>query len=288
MTKIAQSTGCQILLCTHSRHVVDEFSGSANFIWLKNGEVQDQGAEIQKLPLLLDLGALDSFDRLRTGQIKLLVLTEDRDKQYIEFLLLQNGFLMDELLIYSYKTSSSLDGAILFVDFLKEMAPDCKIVIHRDRDFMTPAEAEQVGQSIADSGAMPFITQGSDIESYFVSPEHLSTACNILSAEASTWLDAIAQENHNDLHLQFTRKRDDIKNKMYRNNRDACPSTLALLGNSIPLPEEKRKGKFMLRKVRGAMNEKIGRSVDLKTPAQALLCANLQQIKGEVWPPLNA
>jgi hypothetical protein len=216
------------------------------------------------------------------------MLTEDRDKRYIEYLLRQNGFLMGELLVYSYKTSSNLEGAVLFVDFLREMAPKCKIIIHRDRDFMTPQEVEDVCMSITSSGALPFITRGSDIESYFVSPEHLQATCNISREDAAEWLDTIAQCNHNDLHLQFTRKRDEIKNKMYRKNKEECPRTLDLLGDSIPLHEDKRKGKFMLRKVRGSMSQKLGRHVELRSPSQALLCHSLQGIKSEVWPPMNA
>jgi energy-coupling factor transporter ATP-binding protein EcfA2 len=288
ITQIAQSTGCQIILCTHSRHVVDEFTGFANFIWLKNGEIQAQGMDIPKLPLLLDLGALDSFDRLRAGQVRLLVLTEDRDRQFIDYLLRQNGFLMEEALIYSYKTSSNLEGAILFVDFLREMAPQCRVVIHRDRDFMTHDEAERVRGSIESSGALSFITQGSDIESYFVSREHLCRAFNQPEAVISEWLDAIALAHHNELQLQFTRKRDDIRNRMYRDNRDVCPATFNLLGNLIPLPVQNRKGKFMLSKVRGTMHERMGRVIDLKSPTQALLCETLQKIRGEVWPAMGA
>ena len=286
--QITQSTSCQIILCTHSRHVVDEFNGSANFIWLKSGAVQEQGIDIPKLPLLLDLGALDSFDKLRAGKIKLLVLTEDRDRQYIKYLLLQNGFLMNETLIYSYKTSSNLEGAVLFVDFLKEMAPECKVVIHRDRDFMTQTEVERVCQSITKADAIPFITQGSDIESYFVTGEHLKIVCSLPAQDITDWLNSIAYENHNDLQHQFTRKRDEIKNKMYRNNRDDCPNTRELIGDQIPLVEEKRKGKFMLRKIRETMRKRLGQTVNLQSPTQALICATLQQIKAEVWPPINA
>lgn len=196
ISHITQESGCQIILCTHSRHVVEELSGIANFIWLKSGAVQEQGDDIPKLPLLLDLGALDSFDRLRADQVKLLVLTEDRDKKYLEFLLEQNNFNMDEIIIYSYKTSSNLEGAVLFVDFLREMAPNCQIMIHRDRDFMTDEEAEIICQSITRSGAMPFITTGSDIESYFISPEHLEEILAHPAPEIANWLDNLALEHH--------------------------------------------------------------------------------------------
>ncbi len=286
ITEIAQTKKCQILLCTHSRHVVEEFSGSANFIWLKDGTVQQQGTEIEKLPLLLDLGALDSFDKLRSGQTRLLILTEDRDKNFLEFLLIQNGYLMNEVLVYSYKTSSNLEGAILFVEFLVGVAPLCKVMIHRDRDFMTQEESTKIENNIRESGAIPFITRGSDIESYFTSASHLRAACEITEEEASNWLNELATKYHNELQLQLTRKRDDIKSKMYRTDKSSCPDTLQLIGQDIPLPESKRKGKFMLSKIRGDICKKIGRAAELKVPSQNLYCLNLQQIKNEVWPAM--
>lgn len=286
ITSIAQTTDSQVLLCTHSRHVVDELSDEANFIWLKDGTIQDQGADLEKLPLLLDLGALDSFDRLRAGQVPLLVLTEDQDKQYLHFLLRQNGFVENDYLIYSYRTSSNLEGVILFVDFLSQAAPLCRVMIHRDRDFMTDAEVAIVEEAITQAGAIPFTTRGSDIESYFVSGSHLSSACAAELGEVEAWLNQLSTTFHNELCHQFTRKRDDIKLKMYRGQPGACPDTLGLLGGDIPLVPDKRKGKFLLRKVRGAMFAQFGHNHSVLAPSPALLCARLQNIRNQIWPAI--
>jgi predicted ATPase len=284
IVQISEVKKCQILLCTHSRHVVDALSDCANFIWMKNGNIQEQGPHIEKLPLLLDLGALDSFDKLRAGQISLIVLTEDRNRDYLEFLLQQNSFPMEDVLIYSYRTSSNIEGAILFVDFLKSIAPGCKVMIHRDRDFMTDNEAANIHTSISTAGAIPFLTRGSDIESYFIESSHIQQICGISIEDTEQWLAQIAQLHHNDIQLQFTRKRDEIKNKMYRDNRDDCPDTILLIGTAIPLEKEKRKGKFMLKKIRGSMQERLGRTVELKAASQALNCTLLQAAKEQVWP----
>lgn len=287
--QIAQDTGCQIILCTHSRHVVEELSEAANFVWLKDGAIQEQGDHINKLSLLLDLGALDSFDKLRSGQTSLLVLTEDRDKSYLEFILEQNGFQMGEVLIYSYKTSSNLEGATLFVDFLSSVAPACKVMIHRDRDFMTPTEVDKVRRGIESSGAIPFITEGSDIESYFLADAHLAQLLEVVHDDIVAWKNQLATDNHVSLQLQFTRKRDEIKNKMYRDNRDECPDTLGLLGTAVTLPEHNRKGKFMAGKINGAMHARFGRVVNLRSPSPALVSNSLQDAMQQVWAtPLGA
>jgi len=266
-----------------SRHVVEELSETANFVWLKDGIIQEQGNHINKLPLLLDLGALDSFDRLRSGQTSLLVLTEDRDKSYLEFLLGQNGFQMEEVLIYRYKTSSNLEGATLFVDFLSSVAPSCKVMIHRDRDFMNATEVDKVKRGIESSGAIPFITEGSDIESYFLLDAHLAQLLEVAPDDVAAWKNQLATDNHVSLQLQFTRKRDEIKNKMYRNNSGECPETLGLLGTAVPLPEHNRKGKFRASKINGGMHARFGKVVNLRSSSPALVSNSLQDIMQQVW-----
>jgi len=45
--------------------MVDSLHDDANFIWLKDGKVHEQGVGLSKLPILLELGALDTFDKLK-------------------------------------------------------------------------------------------------------------------------------------------------------------------------------------------------------------------------------
>jgi len=275
---ISEETDMQILLCTHSEHIVETLYGQANFIWMKDGLVQNQGPTIEKLPILLDIGALDDFEKLKNGEIKAVVLTEDRNTRYLEKLLSSNGFDLASILIYSYKTSSNLEGASLFVEFIKEVARECKVIVHRDSDFMTEAEIEQLKNKIQDSNAIPFITSGSDIESYFIDSLHISTLLEVDVQEVIEWINDLATKHHTEIQHQFTRKRDDIKSKLYRQNPASCPDTLSLLGTAIPLDETKRKGKFMFKKIRGDMYRKFGRVVDVAQITDFLLCDELKII----------
>lgn len=67
---IASSTSTQILMASHSRHVLDRVLHNplGQTIWLKNGAKQDNGAA--DLPLLLDIGALDQFEELSKSRTK--------------------------------------------------------------------------------------------------------------------------------------------------------------------------------------------------------------------------
>ncbi len=249
---------------------------------MKDGVIHEQGTEINKLPVLLDIGALDDFDKLMAGEIKSVILTEDRNTKYLEVLLEANGFNLNEHLIYSYKTSSNLEGASLFVDFLHDVANGCKVIIHRDRDFMTEEEAHRIRDRIIEANALPFITNGSDIESYFVSYEHLAECLNENLADITEWVDEIANELHIDVQHQFTRKRDEIKRIMYRGNPQDCPDTLDLMGNEMPLSFEKRKGKYMIKKIRGKMFSRFAKSPDIIQITNHLEEPVLVELLGEI------
>jgi hypothetical protein len=276
---VAGETTTQAILSTHSRHLVDALHEDSNFVWLKDGKVFKQGPSIDRLPLLMELGALDRFDSLFQGNVGWVFLTEDRNSELLKILLARAGFAAAECLVISYKTSSNLEAAKILGSFVNEVAPNTKVVIHRDRDFMTDEEAARVSAGIAQAGAIPYITEGSDLEDHFVRPAHVAARLNVGLAEVEEWISALAQENHNALQHSFTRKRDEIKRQIYRADPDQCPDTLALLGNHLPLTPEKRLGKAMLRLIRARMHERWQTTANLLLPSPHIDSARLDAIR---------
>ncbi|MGG1550945.1 AAA family ATPase [Paenibacillus ferrarius] len=286
LTKIAEESNTQILLCTHSRHMIEALYGQANFIWMKNGSVEQEGPTIDRLPLLVDIGALDDFDKFRQGTLQAIILTEDRNTEYLEQLLNANGFDLTKILIYSYKTSSNLEQASLFVEFIKEVSNNCDVIIHRDLDFMLEDEISKVRQKITEAGAIPFITRGSDIEAYYINPIHLAELLNEDLEVVESWIHELAIKHHNEIQHQYTRKRDEIKNNLYRSTPSRFPDTLSLIGSDYPLPEDKRKGKFMIKKIRGDMYNKFSKEIDIITSTTHLVCSELEAIKHVITQPI--
>jgi energy-coupling factor transporter ATP-binding protein EcfA2 len=278
LLEIAANTNTNIIVSTHSRHIVDALYEESNVVWLKEGRVYEQGDSIGRIPLLMDIGALDSFERLREGTVAWVILTEDASFEFIASIANGSGYNSNELVIYSYKTSSNIQSAILLADFINEIAPNTNVIIHRDRDFMEGNEVGWVSEQIEESGAIPFITEGSDIETYFISKEHLSALLNEDEEDIDGWLAEIATEHHNVLMHKFTRKRDDLK-FLYRKREEDPPETLNLIGNDSPMPANKRQGKFMIRKVRAGMHEKYGKTVDLLGITAALSSPRLIEIR---------
>ncbi len=266
----------KIIVSTHSRHLVEALYGESNFVWMKNGKIQEQGNDLSKVPILMDIGALDSFDNLINGTINSVILTEDTNLAYIRQLAESSGFDMAKTSVYSYKASSNLNSAFMLSEFILEAAPNTKVIVHVDNDFLTDDEIEKLKNKIESCGAHAFITEGSDIESYFVEPGHIAKLLGEEQEQIEEWLNELALSKHNKLTHKFSRKRDEAKRKLYKNAN--APDTLALMGDQVPLPSNKRLGKFMLSLVRSSMHARFGKEVNLLANSDYLYSDFLQDI----------
>jgi len=291
----------QIIVSTHSRHLVDALRDQAHFVWLKDGNVAQQGTSLPLLALLMDLGAIDGFDRVRNGEVDWFVLSEDTDMSMLTTLFGTAGFNLARCEFRSYSTSSRMEAALELATYINEVAPRTQVIIHRDRDCMTPAEVAKVEAKIRAAKAIPFITRHCDVESYFVGAEHVAAALGITNSEAADWVEAVARHEHVALQHVFTRKRDEIKASMYRGRTHEAPDTLTLCGTSIPLPVELRLGKEMLRRCRSALQAHkrpgdltsatgsldVSDLIALRTSAQAAAAASAGGAPAKVkLPPL--
>ncbi|HEY5895143.1 MAG TPA: AAA family ATPase [Chthoniobacterales bacterium] len=128
LIEIAEERSFQILLSTHSRHLLDELRNDAKIHWIRNGKrVAD--AEYSDVEVLLEVGALDKGDLLKSGKTKCVVLTEDDDVSVVEALIASGGFKMEETEIWPYKGCSKLDTALALCRFIESHAPAANIVI---------------------------------------------------------------------------------------------------------------------------------------------------------------
>lgn len=276
---ISEETGTQIILSTHSRHMISALEDSARFIWLKDGSILRTDASSEMYEVLLDIGALDSFDKVICGQYTCVVLTEDQSTKMIKLILKYNGFDMSKTLIVTYKGCSNVESALQLSDFIHSNAPNCKVIIHRDRDFMTEDEVTSIVEKVEGNNRISFVTDGSDIESYFVAPCHIALSLNKTNEEITDWLSELARENHVEIQAKFQNKREEIKNSfLYRDKRDSCPSCLELFGYTVPTVPQNRMGKFMLKRVREKMKDKYGCSHDLLAQTSALEIGRLRSI----------
>jgi len=187
LTMIAQERGVQVLLSTHSRHVLDSLHGVANLLWARNGTIETVATGTE-LTVLLDLGALDIKEQIRTGASVCIVLTEDERTNYLKTLLESSGFDMTRTDVKSYYGCTSTHNLRPLIQTIKEINPKATIVVHKDRDYYTDTEINLWETEIRSMGAEPFVTKGVDIESQFLNALYISTQNPVLSIELSNLL----------------------------------------------------------------------------------------------------
>jgi AAA15 family ATPase/GTPase len=162
----------QIIISTHSRHLLDSFREYAAVHWISNGKINNQ--EYDFISVLLEIGALDKGDLLNKGNIKCVIFTEDAQTHKLKAILTANNFDLTETEIWAYEGCSKLDTAIVLAAFIIKNAPATKIVIHRDRDYLNDDECEEIRLNAAKAHIEILFTNGTDIESHLLNPYHIS------------------------------------------------------------------------------------------------------------------
>lgn len=281
LVQASQATETQIICSTHSRNLVEALTDEAQFIWLRDGIIHQQGPYMPVVPLLMDIGAFDSLDRIKNGRIDWFILSEDSDMRMVQLLFEHAGFNLARCEFRSYGSSSKLESALAMATYTKEMWPSTNVIVHRDRDFMTSEEVEIIAKKILSANAISFITQGSDIESYFLQPAHVAHLLGVSEIVATDWLSHIARQRHNEATISFVNKRTEVKQiSIYRGALQQAPDSAALMGNSIPLPLSHVRGKDMLKWVRPLLAAD-SRNVDLVQTSSALDVIDLSNIRTE-------
>jgi hypothetical protein len=173
LEEVTKEKDFQVLISTHSRTFIDELNSvGAKIVWFAGGVTRSE--DFDQIQALMDLGALDVADYLNGGATQHLILTEDEKLSYIESIATASGITESVREIRSYNGVTKIRAAIELAKFIREKSCGTRIYIHRDRDWLWDDDVEKECKKIADAGAIPFITEGTDLESYFLVPEHVA------------------------------------------------------------------------------------------------------------------
>ncbi len=183
----ASARGFQAIISTHSRHVLDALSTRSTVVWLNKG-VQQPTTDVNTTSLLLDLGALDSADYFADGALRTVVVTEDTDTDGLEALLWSSGFIEDQTELASYAGASKIESARVLGNFLATRAPNLRVVIHRDSDYMPDAMLANIASEMDKVGITFFPTEHSDVEGYFLDAAHIQYLNSEVTVEHITEL----------------------------------------------------------------------------------------------------
>lgn len=292
LERISEEKQIQIILCTHSRHLLSALGDTGKIIWMKNGKICDDDANVNQFEILMDIGALDRFDEVLGGKYKCVFLTEDSDAHMSEILLKHNGF--QDVFVFPFKGCGNIDTALMLADFIHQASPDCKIIIHRDRDFLLDLEIEELCAKIQGENVIPYVTEQSDIEAYFVSKKHISSVLEITDIQAEEWIGELIEENKTDIIIDYSNKRNEAhKMKLYKGKTPAkwvdAKKLLhqACENNGGKIPPEYVKGKFLKKKINGSMMKKWGMNKNIFIDSEGIDSPALKAIAAVVYKEDN-
>lgn len=236
---------------------------------------------------MLEIGALDRGDQLRNGEIPCVILTEDTDTGYIELIAEASGFIPDEFQTWSYNGCSNIQVALALNSFITDHAPGTKVVVHRDRDYMSEEEVANYKQDLEAVGISVFITNGNDAESHFINQNHIAQLFPQVGAEkVLEIIDECLEERRDKIIEKYINT---IYNRRlqesYRGGAKPNPGAIALECNSNFEGDPRRylHGKTVERALRGKLQEELGQNVNLCKLSDHISDATLVNFAQQIW-----
>ncbi|MEF9926446.1 MAG: AAA family ATPase [Massilia sp.] len=244
LLRISSTGKTKIILASHSRHIFDALAHNeeSQVVWLRHGVKQPEG-ERTGLSVLLDLGALDSFELFKADKQKIVFLTEDTKVARLKILLQANGLAEGDYFIQPLHGVNNLTAAVPIADFFIKQATNTWVIIHRDGDCMTDKEKEWWVEN--ESKKLPertflFVTPLTDVEHSFCQPRHVAKVYGMTEEAANQKLQDILTENAAKLTVEYTQKRTHLKDNALRKMQNV-PSAGDLIGKAICFNQVKGK-----------------------------------------------
>jgi energy-coupling factor transporter ATP-binding protein EcfA2 len=286
LLNIAEQGNTKIVLATHSRHIFGALTRSSltDVIWLKNGAIQER-KQSEDLSILLDLGALDSFELLRSDKCRVVVLTEDTKIDRLRRLLEVNGFPKDRYMIQPFNGASHIMMCAAVADFFLKQGHDTHVLVHRDSDCLLPDEIEWYLSRTASK--LPgrcklFLTPLTDVEHQFCQPAHIAGALNIPIEQANKLIESLIDANSAKVAMEFSQKRYDLKRIL--REKENVPSAIDLVQQRVSFGQVK--GKSLWGLLHQALIAQQQNPMHLLTrQTDALKIDELAKFAAMAWPP---
>lgn len=269
---LSDRTETTIIISTHSRHLMAALHEDAKFFLVKNGEIS--ASEYNHYIGLMELGALDEYDRIKGGDLQYIILTEDSSedsRKYLRGVLEASGYSRNEFQIYSYNGVSQIESAKMFADFLLNLNPDLTVIVYRDRDGLFDEEIADIKREIEfDSRVKCVIARFNDIEMYYCNSNHIISICHtegldILEQDASTLIAEAMQEAEDDSKKKFYTHRVD---KARRERKD---TGTAMLEAEAAFASDKTTysyGKKVAGLIKAKLQKRFGKNVNIYQPTE--------------------
>lgn len=272
----AAEEGLNIVISSHSKHLVEPLLEVATLVWLRNGTVEPN-VENYEVEALMEIGALGLGERI--GNPSHIFLTEDEDKSLLEILLDSNGYDEMDYEIVSYSGATNYQTAVVLINQLRKSWPAAKYAIHFDRDFKTDDEVNNYKTKFSPSGVKVFVPDGNDLEFYFTRAEHLEASCGIDAAISQEILVAAFAARRSEMLAKYVNTR--IEN-IRKNGGQVNAGAISVEGTDLLTGPTSTAihGKIMLKAVRDELRTR-NLTDHLLTIGESLKIDSLQNLWNE-------
>lgn len=280
---LTQDVSTQIVLATHSRTLIGALKASAKFFRVSEGSINE---DFDEYSALLDLGAIDDIDRLKSGQYKWIVLSEDtksESQKALKMVLEASGLDLNAYKLYPYAGTGHIDAAKLAAEFICDLNSTIKVLIHIDRDGRNQSDVQEDIDKYSNSNGriQAFITECNDVESYFCRAEHIKAVLDMLQIDSTVndlihIIDnAIAGLKEESLSKMITNR-----NKRLRTHNNQGEVATTAMRDYEANPKEYVFGKKLRGVISSALHQKYGVN-DLYVKSQYLSDSSLNEIFNE-------
>jgi len=269
LERIAIDFQCKVLVSTHSRHLITGASERVKVVWMKDGKVEaDDQRELTAL--LMDLGALDQLDI----SSRVILCTEDEDPWALQLALRKAGYSENDVKVASFNGLGNMFAAEAFREMSEMMMNSPRVIIHRDRDFLTDLELAEWAGVFTARGIEVFCPRLCDTEAYHASADHIAAVTGIHIDEADHIRSEVIDSWLPQMRAKHREKRRAI-NKKYLDG--GAPRTDDLWPENASPTDEVLYGKLLLTQVEKRLRElhKLDRAQTLQGVASEVLVREL-------------
>ena len=128
----------------------------------------------------------------RAFEKPVVILTEDKNTESLRTVVESSN--LREYEIISYDGCSKIDAAFSFARLISKKTPDAKIIVHRDRDYLSDDEIQELSEKASKAKCNLFLTEGNEVESHFLIPDYISAVGEITEELAAQIIEEATDE----------------------------------------------------------------------------------------------
>lgn len=204
LSDVAKEQGIKIILSTHSPFIVRGAPIDANIFWMNEGGIQNSNRN--SVELALGWGAFGK---------KIIIFSEDTKTDLLKHIIAQWPEIEKYVAIHPGNGHSNLLTPKQAEQLKQTLGNNFKIVIHRDRDSMIDKEVAKLSAQYKAKGVSLWVTDNSDIESYFCEASFLHDLLGDSVESLQNILDNIIKPLNSSTNEQFVKQRKSCNDELY-------------------------------------------------------------------------